>query len=110
MNLRYLTDAFLSILESLTHDNMLDAQWFYDEQLHRMECLSQESVAFEDVVAQMHDMIMPKVRSPTRCSPIPPQSPQRIFRILSRKLEFSLCLIWLEHSHLVAYSLMCCLT
>ena len=34
-------------------------QFFYSEQLHRMECLSQEPVLFEDVLCQMHDMIQP---------------------------------------------------
>ncbi|KDD74550.1 hypothetical protein H632_c1234p1, partial [Helicosporidium sp. ATCC 50920] len=33
--------------------------YFYEEQLHRMECLSQESVAFTDVMSQMHDMLNP---------------------------------------------------
>ena len=36
-------------------------QYFYEEQLHRMECLSQESVGFTDVLAQMSDMLEPKV-------------------------------------------------
>eukprot|EP00884_Botryococcus_braunii_P021339 jgi/Botrbrau1/788/Bobra.0181s0041.2 len=35
--------------------------YFYEEQLHRMECLSQEPVLFEDVLCQMHDMIQPEV-------------------------------------------------
>ena len=34
-------------------------QYFYEEQLHRMDCLSQEPVLFEDVLCQMHDMIQP---------------------------------------------------
>ena len=34
-------------------------QYFYEEQLHRMECLSQEPVLFEDVLCQMHDMVQP---------------------------------------------------
>ncbi len=34
-------------------------QYFYEEQLHRMECLSQEPVLFEDVLCQMHDMLAP---------------------------------------------------
>ena len=34
-------------------------QYFYEEQLHRMECLAQEPVLFEDVLCQMHDMIQP---------------------------------------------------
>jgi len=33
--------------------------YFYEEQLHRMECLAQEPVLFEDVICQMHDMIQP---------------------------------------------------
>ena len=36
-----------------------DVQYFYEEQLHRMECLNQEPVLFEDVLCQMHDMIQP---------------------------------------------------
>lgn len=40
----------------LTPDELL---YFYEEQLHRMECLSQESVAFPDILAQMQDMIAP---------------------------------------------------
>ena len=39
-------------------------QYFYEEQLHRMECLSQEPVLFEDVLCQMHDMIQPRCRLP----------------------------------------------
>ena len=35
-------------------------QYFYEEQLHRMECLSQEPVLFEDVLCQMTDMINPE--------------------------------------------------
>ena len=38
------------------------SQWFYEEQLHRMECLSQESVAFADVVSQLQDMLSPQAR------------------------------------------------
>ncbi|KAL4422182.1 hypothetical protein ABPG77_006423 [Micractinium sp. CCAP 211/92] len=40
----------------LTPDELL---YFYEEQLHRMECLSQESVSFDDIMAQMQDMINP---------------------------------------------------
>ena len=36
-------------------------QYFYEEQLHRMECLSQEPVLFEDVLCQIHDMVQPAV-------------------------------------------------
>lgn len=39
-----------------------EMQYFYDEQLHRMECMAQEPVLFEDIVCQMADMIGPKVR------------------------------------------------
>lgn len=38
---------------------LLVVQFFYSEQLHRMECLSQEPVLFEDVLCQVHDMIQP---------------------------------------------------
>ena len=34
-------------------------QYFYEEQLHRMELMSQEPVLFEDVLCQMHDMLLP---------------------------------------------------
>ncbi|KAK9806607.1 hypothetical protein WJX73_008526 [Symbiochloris irregularis] len=33
--------------------------YFYEEQLHRMELMSQEPVLFEDVLCQMHDMLQP---------------------------------------------------
>ncbi|CAI5955152.1 unnamed protein product [Closterium sp. NIES-64] len=38
-----------------------EMQYFYEEQLHRMECMAQEPVLFEDVVCQMADMIKPAV-------------------------------------------------
>jgi len=38
-----------------------EMQYFYEEQLHRMECLSQEPVAFADVLCQLHDMLSPEV-------------------------------------------------
>lgn len=47
---------------------------FYDEQLHRMECLQQEPVLFEDISCQMSDMIKPgsegvfTLRDLKRCS------------------------------------------
>jgi serine/threonine-protein phosphatase 2A regulatory subunit B'' len=41
---------------ALAPDELL---WFYEEQLGRMECLSQETVAFEDVLVQMQDMLGP---------------------------------------------------
>jgi len=43
-------DGFLSFFE-LNH--------FYDEQMHRMECLSQEVVTFEDILCQLIDMVKP---------------------------------------------------
>ena len=42
--------------DRLTQDELL---WFYEEQLSRMECLSQETVAFDDIMSQMVDMINP---------------------------------------------------
>ena len=38
---------------------MLVLQYFYEEQLHRMELMSQEPVLFEDVLCQIHDMLLP---------------------------------------------------
>ncbi|GAB2280652.1 hypothetical protein Dimus_015280, partial [Dionaea muscipula] len=32
-------------------------QFFYEEQLHRMECMAQEPVLFEDILCQIIDMI-----------------------------------------------------
>ncbi|KAF3436128.1 hypothetical protein FNV43_RR23220 [Rhamnella rubrinervis] len=37
-----------------------ELQFFYEEQLHRMECLAQEPVLFEDILCQIVDMIAPK--------------------------------------------------
>ncbi|WCJ24065.1 Serine/threonine protein phosphatase 2A regulatory subunit B''beta [Euphorbia peplus] len=34
-----------------------EMQFFYEEQLHRMECMAQEPVLFEDILCQMFDMI-----------------------------------------------------
>ena len=34
-------------------------EFFYEEQLQRMECLSQEPVLFEDILCQMSDMLHP---------------------------------------------------
>lgn len=42
----------------LTRNEM---QYFYEEQLHRMECMAQEPVIFEDILCQMVDMIGPKI-------------------------------------------------
>ncbi|XP_048232702.1 probable serine/threonine protein phosphatase 2A regulatory subunit B''delta isoform X2 [Ricinus communis] len=41
----------------LTRNEM---QFFYEEQLHRMECMAQEAVVFEDVLCQIVDMIAPE--------------------------------------------------
>ncbi|XP_076946960.1 putative serine/threonine protein phosphatase 2A regulatory subunit B''delta [Bidens hawaiensis] len=37
-----------------------EMQFFYEEQLHRMECIAQEPVLFEDVLCQIVDMVGPK--------------------------------------------------
>ncbi|MCL7028462.1 hypothetical protein MKW94_015945 [Papaver nudicaule] len=37
-----------------------EMQFFYEEQLHRMECMAQEPVLFEDILCQMVDMIGPE--------------------------------------------------
>jgi len=47
----------------LDGDNVLskhELRFFYEEQLHRMECLSQEPVLFEDILCQVTDMIRPE--------------------------------------------------
>ncbi|GMH10487.1 hypothetical protein Nepgr_012328 [Nepenthes gracilis] len=44
----------------LTRNEML---FFYEEQLHRMECMAQEPVFFEDILCQMVDMIGPENES-----------------------------------------------
>ncbi|PIA36337.1 hypothetical protein AQUCO_03400319v1 [Aquilegia coerulea] len=41
----------------LTRNEM---QFFYEEQLHRMECMAQEPVLFEDILCQMIDMVGPE--------------------------------------------------
>jgi hypothetical protein len=46
----------------LDFDNRIVAsemRYFYEEQLHRMECLSQEPVLFEDILCQLSDMVKP---------------------------------------------------
>ncbi|KAG6483943.1 hypothetical protein ZIOFF_060736 [Zingiber officinale] len=40
-----------------------EMQFFYEEQLHRMECMAQEPVLFEDILCQMIDMIGPQNES-----------------------------------------------
>ncbi|KAK9078661.1 hypothetical protein SSX86_002718 [Deinandra increscens subsp. villosa] len=42
---------------ALTKNEM---QFFYEEQLHRMECMAQEPVLFEDILCQIVDMVGPK--------------------------------------------------
>ncbi|CAL1356737.1 unnamed protein product [Linum trigynum] len=37
-----------------------EMQFFYEEQLHRMECMAQEPVPFEDILCQIIDMIGPE--------------------------------------------------
>ncbi|KAK9083295.1 hypothetical protein Scep_029766 [Stephania cephalantha] len=37
-----------------------EMQFFYEEQLHRMECMAQEPVLYEDILCQMVDMIGPE--------------------------------------------------
>ncbi|AQK65107.1 Serine/threonine protein phosphatase 2A regulatory subunit B''alpha [Zea mays] len=44
----------------LTYNEM---QFFYEEQLHRMECMAQEPVVFGDILCQMIDMIGPENES-----------------------------------------------
>ncbi|KAM3227799.1 hypothetical protein ACQJBY_054064 [Aegilops geniculata] len=41
----------------LTH---IELQYFFEEQLHRMECMAQEPVLFEDILCQLVDMIGPE--------------------------------------------------
>lgn len=38
-----------------------ELQFFYEEQLHRMECMAQEPVLFEDILCQIIDMVKPQV-------------------------------------------------
>ncbi|XP_051121433.1 serine/threonine protein phosphatase 2A regulatory subunit B''beta-like [Andrographis paniculata] len=40
-----------------------EMQFFYEEQLHRMECMAQEPVLFEDILCQIVDMINPENES-----------------------------------------------
>lgn len=37
-----------------------EMQFFYEEQVHRMECMAQEPVLFEDILCQIIDMIAPE--------------------------------------------------
>ncbi|KAL9235158.1 hypothetical protein vseg_009945 [Gypsophila vaccaria] len=38
-----------------------EMQFFYEEQLHRIECMAHEPVLFEDILCQIIDMIKPEV-------------------------------------------------
>ncbi|KAK6915335.1 EF-hand domain [Dillenia turbinata] len=40
-----------------------EMQFFYEEQLHRMECMAQEPVLFEDILCQIVDMVKPENES-----------------------------------------------
>lgn len=40
-----------------------EMQFFYEEQLHRMECMAQEPVLFEDILCQIVDMVSPENES-----------------------------------------------
>ncbi|KAL1559473.1 serine/threonine protein phosphatase 2A regulatory subunit B''beta-like isoform X1 [Salvia divinorum] len=40
-----------------------EMQFFYEEQLHRMECMAQEPVLFEDILCQIVDMVHPEDES-----------------------------------------------
>ncbi|PSS14041.1 Serine/threonine protein phosphatase 2A regulatory subunit B''alpha like [Actinidia chinensis var. chinensis] len=37
-----------------------EMQYFYEEQLHRIECMTQEPILFEDILCQIVDMIQPE--------------------------------------------------
>ena len=57
---------------------MLVVQYFYEEQLHRMECLAQEPVLFEDVLCQAGFLTFLLARAPSlpqdgriQCSGLP---------------------------------------
>lgn len=38
-----------------------DLQYFFDEQLHRMNCLNRVVLLFENVLCQIYDIIHPEV-------------------------------------------------
>lgn len=60
LNLLIMCDVSLMASSSFSlATSLFPLQYFYEEQLHRMECLSQEPVLFEDVLCQMTDMINP---------------------------------------------------
>jgi serine/threonine-protein phosphatase 2A regulatory subunit B'' len=37
-----------------------EMEYFYKEQVHRMDCLAQEVIQFQDVLCQMNDMVKPE--------------------------------------------------
>lgn len=43
---------------------MFDMEFFYQEQLHRMECFGHEPVAIRDILCQLLDMIKPNAKPP----------------------------------------------
>ncbi|PXF47040.1 Serine/threonine protein phosphatase 2A regulatory subunit B''alpha [Gracilariopsis chorda] len=43
---------------------MYDMEFFYKEQLHRMECFGHEPVQIKDILCQLLDMIKPNVKPP----------------------------------------------
>jgi len=43
-----------------------ELKYFYEEQVQRMECLNYETIAFHDVLCQLHDMIGPRVNGEFR--------------------------------------------
>lgn len=44
---------------------LYDMEYFYSEQLHRMECLGHEPIPLEDIVCQLLDMVKPDLFEPT---------------------------------------------
>ncbi|CAE7033418.1 B''BETA [Symbiodinium sp. KB8] len=50
---RWVNDCCLLVLRLV--------KFFYEEQVQRMECLNYETIAFCDVLCQLHDMICPRV-------------------------------------------------
>eukprot|EP00403_Amphidinium_massartii_P033755 CAMPEP_0178439016 /NCGR_PEP_ID=MMETSP0689_2-20121128/35919_1 /TAXON_ID=160604 /ORGANISM="Amphidinium massartii, Strain CS-259" /LENGTH=582 /DNA_ID=CAMNT_0020061493 /DNA_START=121 /DNA_END=1866 /DNA_ORIENTATION=- len=45
-----------------------EMQYFYEEQVQRMECLHYETIPFADIICQMNDMIFPAVEGQFRLS------------------------------------------
>ncbi|KAJ6352235.1 hypothetical protein OIU76_001447 [Salix suchowensis] len=70
-HLSYISSSLVNAQVVLNKFNCLDLdgngvltpnelQYFYEEQLHRMECMAQEPVLFEDILCQIVDMIAPE--------------------------------------------------